>query len=129
MLRYINNQRGQAVVGEYALVIFLVLAVITTMTIYFKRGIQARIHDARDYMVDEVRTRSAGSFDGDLYKEYEPYYLETDATITRDLSHMTNILPGATSGIFRKTIDDTTAVQVQSETLPPKDFGRTEAGN
>lgn len=129
MLKYLNNRRAQAVVGEYALVIFLMLGAVVAMTVYFKRGVQARMHDARDYMVDEVRQRSAGSYDGDLYLGYEPYYTNTDATITRDSSSTTNILPGATSGIFKKETNESTTVNVFSETAPPKDFGLTEAGD
>jgi hypothetical protein len=36
---------------------------------------------------------------------------------------MTELLPmpGLTSGLFHKTINETTAVQTQSETAPPKD--------
>jgi len=129
MLRHINNMRAQAVVGEYALVIFLVLGVITAMTVYFKRGIQARIHGARDYMINDVRARTAGSYGGDLYLEYEPYYTNTDATVTRNIRHTTSLLPGASSGIFQKTIDESTSVEVSSETAPPRDFDLTTPGN
>jgi len=129
MLTSINNKRAQATVGEYALSIFLVLAVMSAMTIYFKRGIQARIHDARDFMVNDVRARTAGSYDGDLYLHYEPYYTDTDATVRRNMSHTTRLSPGVTSGAFRKTIIETTGVEVSSETLPPKDFELTTPGN
>jgi len=125
MLRSINNRQAQAVVGEYVLVIFLVLTVIAGMTIYFKRGVQARIHDARDYMVSDVRQRTAGSYNGVLYLHYEPYYMNTDATITRNTSHTTRLLPGASSGIFRKINTESTSVQTTSETAPPRDFDLT----
>lgn len=129
MLRYLKNRRAQAVMGEYMLVIFLVLAVIVGMTIYFKRAVQARIHDARDYMVREVRTRTEGEFGGNLYKEYEPYYSNVMAFVIRDVDHTTNILLGESSGIFVKTINEVTRVQAISQTAPPKEFDRTTPFN
>lgn len=129
MLKSLRNKNAQAVMGEYVLVIFLVMAVLTAMTIYFKRAVQARIHDARDYMVSEVRVRTAGSFDGNLYKEYEPYYGNTVATVFRSMDDQTMILPGASSGIFQKIYNETVAVQVNSETAPPRDFDQTTPTN
>ena len=127
MLRNLNNRRAQAVVGEYVLVIFLVLAVVTGMTVYWKRALQGRIHDARDYMVNSVRQRTAGSFNGDLYLHYEPYYLNTSATVSRSVDHTSRLLPSLplSSGIFVKTINESTAMQVISETAPPRDFNLT----
>lgn len=125
MLKNLSNRQAQAVMGEYVLVIFMVLAVIVAMTVYFKRAIQARLHDARDYMVNDVRQRTVGSYNGELYLHYEPYYTNTIATVARDASSTTLILPGASSGIFRKVIDETTSVQVNSETAPPRDFSLT----
>jgi len=125
MLRYINNRQAQAVVHEYALVIFLVIGLITTMAVYFKRGFQARIHDARDYMVDDVSVRAAGNYYGNLYLHYEPYYTKTDAETTSDASGTTLLLPGQSSGIFRKDINERTTSNVSSETAPPRDFDLT----
>ena len=125
MLRNLNNRRAQAAVGEYVLTIFLVLAVVTGMTVYWKRAIQGRIHDARDYMVNSVRQRTAGSFTGDLYLHYEPYYTNTSATVSRSVDHTSRLLPGMSSGIYRKTINESTAMQIISETAPPRDFNLT----
>ena len=129
MLRYIRDRKAQAVMGEYMIVIFLVLAALIAMTIYFKRAVQARIHDARDYMVSEVRTRTQGEFDGNLYKEYEPYYSNVAASVTRDVDYTTSILPGASSGIFQKIVNETTSVQSVSQTAPPREFDRTTPVN
>jgi hypothetical protein len=129
MLRYLKNRRAQAVMGEYMVVIFLVLAVIVAMAIYFKRAVQARIHDARDYMVSEVRTRTRGDFNGNLYKEYEPYYSNVAALVARDADYTTRILPGASSGIFQKIVNETTSMQSISQTAPPREFDRTTPVN
>jgi len=107
------------------LVIFMVLGMVVAMTVYFKRGVQARTHDALHYMVNEVKYRAAGNYYGNLYLHYEPYYTKTDAAVTRDVTHTTILLPGQSSGIFRKTISESTVADVSSETAPPKDFDLT----
>ena len=121
MLRYFKTNKAQAVIGEYVLVFFLAIGMVTAMTIYFKRAVQARIHDARDAMLNIVINRSAGYFSDDIQIEYEPYYGNTVSTVVRRENTTTNLLPGATTGIFRKTSDEVTAVQTRSETAPPKD--------
>ncbi len=125
MLKYLKNQCAQAVMGEYVLVIFLALAVVVSMSVYFKRAVQARIHDARDYMVGEVRERTAGEFEGNLFKEYEPYYTNISSVTTADADHTEVLLPGASSGIFGKSISELRSVLSVSETAPPREFNRT----
>ena len=129
MLRVLKNKNAQAVMGEYVLVIFLVMAVLTAMTVYFRRALQARIHDARDYMIGEVRVRTAGVYNGNLYKEYEPYYGNTAARVFRSMDDEIRVLPGGSSGIFQKIYDGTVSVQVNSETAPPQDYDRTTPVN
>lgn len=125
MLKLNKNRKAQAVMGEYVVVIAMVVAVIVAMTIYFKRSIQSRIHDARDYMVREVRTRTAGDFAGDLYTGYEPYYGNTISQVSRDVDDRTILLPGGSSGIFIKNYDQTVTMSVNSETAPPRAFDLT----
>lgn len=128
MIKYLKNRKAQAVMGEFMVVIFFVLAATVGMSIFFKRAVQARIHDARNYMVNEVRIRTEGEFDGDLYYEYEPYYSNVAAFVFKDAKHDTQILPGGSSGIYQKTIDETTRVWSNSQTFPPGDFERTLPG-
>jgi len=126
---FLDCTKAQAVMGEYALVIFLVIAVMTSMTIFFKRAVQARIHDARDYMTSEVPARVAGAVTGNIYKEYEPYYANTDATVFRTVDDTIRVLPAASSGIFLKEFNETTNVRVDSTTAPPRDFDLTTPTN
>ena len=107
--------------GEYVLVFFLVIGMVTAMTIYFKRAVQARIFDTRNTMLNMALNRTEGYFTGNIQAEYEPYYGNTLSTSARQEDTTTNLLPGATTGIFRKITDETTAVQTHSETAPPKD--------
>jgi hypothetical protein len=41
--------------------------------------------------------------------------------VSRQEDATTDLLPGATTGIFRKTFDGETAAQTHSETAPPRD--------
>ncbi len=111
--------------GEYVLVFFLAIGMVTAMTIYFKRAIQARIYDARNTMLNMVISRAQVSYNTDLGNiiqiGYEPYYSNTVSTVVRQESTRTNLLPGGTTGIFSKTIDEMTTIRTQSEAAPPKD--------
>lgn len=129
MLRHLKNNNAQAVMGEYVLVFFLVMTVMVSMTIYFKRAVQARIYDARNYMVGEVRTRTQGQFDGNLYKWYEPYYANTQAVVTRSMDDTSTLTGGGSSGLFNRVYDQSTAVRVNSETSPPREFQATTPVN
>jgi hypothetical protein len=111
--------------GEYAVMIAMVMAAIVAMTVYFKRAVQARIHDARDYMVNEVRMRTTGEFSGNLYTGYEPYYGNTLSTVSSRAEDQSVLLPGASSGIFQKSYNQTTSMTVESETAPPRAFDLT----
>ena len=49
-----KNQRGTTSLAEYAVTVFLVIAVVTAMTMYVQRTLQARMRDARHYMAKTV---------------------------------------------------------------------------
>lgn len=111
--------------GEYVLVFFLAIGMVTAMTIYFKRAIQARIFDARNTMLNMAISRAQASYGADLGNiiqiGYEPYYSNTVSTVVRQENTRTNLLPGGTTGIFNKAIDEMTTIRTQSEAAPPKD--------
>ena len=50
-LNKIQSNRGQGIMSEYGLIFIIVVGMVTAMTVYVKRVIQARIFDARNYMV------------------------------------------------------------------------------
>jgi len=120
MFKYFKTNKAQAVMGEYVLVFFVAIGMVTAMTIYFKRAVQARIYDARNTMLDIVVNRTQGYYSGNIYAEYEPYYGSTVSTVVRGENATTKLLPGATTGIFSKTFDEVTAAETYSETAPPR---------
>ena len=70
MLIHFRQRQGQSVMGQYAIVFFVVIATISVMTVYVRRGLQGRIYDAKKYMIDNI---SAGA-KVTVAQEYEPYY-------------------------------------------------------
>jgi Flp pilus assembly pilin Flp len=61
--------------SEYALLIAIISAAIFGMQVYVKRGLQARYKTVVD-----VTGESVG------IKQYEPYYVQSDQTIERELN-------------------------------------------
>ncbi len=70
------NKKGQSIM-EYAILVSLVIAALTGMQLYVRRGLQARIKDASDNLPNYVQ-REAGVEPGAIFNEghiqYEPYY-------------------------------------------------------
>ena len=119
MFRPLQNNRAQATFGEYALIFILVIGMMTAMGVYFKRLIQGRLHDARNYTIYTVRDRASGYFNGNLYLEYEPYYSNVASFVSRSSDTQSNLVAGGVTGIFRENINDKTSLQTYSVTLPP----------
>ncbi len=108
--------------GEYVLVFLLVMGMIAAMTIYFKRTVQARIYGARNSMINMVANLAGDYYDNiSLQREYEPYYGRTDSMVMRQTNAGINLLPGGSTGIFRKTVNETTAIQTESQTAAPRE--------
>ncbi len=122
MLRYLKTNKAQAVMGEYVLVFLLVMGMVTAMTVYFKRAVQARIFDARNSMMSMVANMANDYYNNvTLSHIYEPYYGNTDSTVARGEDTRVELSPGGTTGIFRKTISEVTAVQTESQTAAPRE--------
>ena len=118
MLGASNKKKNRAqVIGEYALTIALVIVVLVSMTFFLRRLFMARIKDSRDAMLRIVRS----SYNGTIPTEYEPYYAQTNAEVTRNINDQTNLVAGGRTGVFRKTYNEAISVNSQSVQLPPKD--------
>ena len=122
MLRCLKNNNAQVVMGEYVLVFLLVMGMITAMTVYFKRTVQARMFDARNSMMRTVANLAGDHYNNVfLQREYEPYYGHTDSVVMRQENAGINLLPGGTTGIFRKTVNETTMIRTESQTAAPRE--------
>jgi hypothetical protein len=125
MFKSLKNHRGQATVMEYVMMFFLVSALMAAMSLYVKRAVQARMRDARRYMVLQVNAVYTGNIAlGNLTLGYEPYYLDSVTYRSQDtddtLSLIGSTLPTASSGIFQAEYDEVTRSRVFSNTAPPR---------
>ncbi len=76
MLRnFLKNRKAQNT-AEYALLIALVVAGVIAMQTYTQRALQARMHDAAQYMAN------AAGAPGYNHTQYEPYYLQSNYDVT-----------------------------------------------
>lgn len=121
MINILSNKKAQAVMGEYVMTFFLIIAVMTTMTVFLKRTLQGRIREAKGEMRNIVATRSGGIFTGEIHTQYEPYYVNTVATVDRFSASVQRLResPGFTSGIFSQEFDEGTVTRSRSTTTPP----------
>jgi hypothetical protein len=78
--KLLKNKKAQNT-AEYAILISLVVAGVIAMQTYAQRALQARVRDASSFMVNS--TKSIGTT-----AQYEPYYLTTNYTVTRDESEI-----------------------------------------
>ena len=94
--KLMRNKKAQNT-AEYAILISLVVAGIIAMQTYAQRALQARVRDAGQYLA------SAGGAELGTTVQYEPYYLTTNYTVTRNESE-TQVLDNATT---RQEVDTT----------------------
>lgn len=73
--RVLKNRRGQGSTIEYAVLFFIVVASITTMSTFANRTIQSRVRSARNYMGLQVNGTYGAMYPNRVLPlEYEPYY-------------------------------------------------------
>jgi len=117
-------EKGQTI-SEYMLIMLMAVGAITAMTVFFSRTIQGRIFDARNYMantfISETRQELGDdAFIGNFYLEYEPYYLSSVTDMDQRSDVNRELLPDGQDGtFFRKTVNEETRLQVESDTAAP----------
>ena len=110
------------VASEYVVTFFVVVAVITGMSVYFRRAVQAKIRDAHNSMLNIVRERIGTAYQGnDVYIQYEPYYRVTTSEAVVANNNQRQILPTypLSSGLYRFTPNEQTSRVSATVTLPP----------
>lgn len=127
MFKSLRKNQGQSIIVQYVLTFFMVVAVITVMSVYVQRALQARIRGARNYAVISVNRAASDSRVVNLvgnprYAEYEPYYvnqLATKAATITETRYNKPSLPSGTSGIFQLDQNQQVGVQSSSNQAPP----------
>jgi len=126
------NNKGQAVLSEYVMIFFVVIAAAAAMTTFIQRGFEARIHDTRNFMINSVINsgacdanclKAAGAAGNQIPYEYEPYY----AQMLSDVQHNEAENTGATTGnaqvmgaVYTRSLNEATKIISTSSQLPPK---------
>ena len=145
MLRRFKNNKAQANVGEYVIVLFLVVGMATAMSVYFRRGIQGKMRDASRY-VGQTLQREAVLEDaggqpqalyqsrGPFYSQYEPYYQNTVSNVFRGSQQQEFLFPTHTFvpqggfqskpvGIYHKEEESMSNATTFQDTAAPR-FGQ-----
>jgi hypothetical protein len=122
------NNKGQSVVSEYVTTFFIVIAAVVAITVYTQRALEARIHDARNYMIDAVINNAVCDANcmlatgNTISHEYEPYYTQTISDVSQnqqDNSSTAQGNPQVIGVIYRKSLYENTNAISTSTQLPP----------
>jgi len=107
------DKNGQNL-SEYVLIVAVVIAAVVGMQTYVKRGLQAEHKDAVEYAITSLRNATDATSE-ELPLQYEPDYLKSTHTITRNSNIRTGLKGGdATKNVI---IDNTQRTGI-SEILP-----------
>ena len=102
------NNKGQSILSEYVMIFFVVIAAAVAMTVFVQRGFEARVHDARNFMIDSLINSGACDANcvqaagGNIGHEYEPYYTQTlqmSSTMNKT-GHRADRVTGRSWGLF-----------------------------
>ena len=113
------------IASEYVMTFFLIVVAVSAMSVYIERAIKGRLHDARDTMVDMVNSRkliTIGTPKQGVWKEYEPYYIESNSDVNSSTQSIMTLDGGGSTGIFKNKTSGQSRVQTNSVQLPPKDW-------
>ena len=113
MFKRFFPQRGQAIGAEYVVVTFVAIGAVMAMSVFVRRAIQARVHDAQVY----TTSQASNALGRPIPVEYEPYYAEMISNTAQNATDRTRFVGGNS---YRKVIEQEKHVASQSLQLPPK---------
>ena len=122
----LKNRKGQGITAEYTITFFLVVAIISSMTVYLRRSMQARIRNSYNYMMKSVLDGYPSSarlrqYTNGIPVWYEPYYARVSSNRVVDSVETRRgfASPGFTSGVAEKEYDTSTTLRMLSNQAPP----------
>jgi uncharacterized protein (UPF0333 family) len=125
MLKMLRKFRAQSV-GEYAIMISIVILAIMGMTYFIQRLFSARINDARGYMmttldaeIKNVHAARGGKAYTGVLAEYEPYYQNKISDV--EPTFQTNILLNGQTGVYTAQSQTITLMNSISTENPAQD--------
>ncbi|MDE2221700.1 MAG: hypothetical protein KGK03_01375 [Candidatus Omnitrophica bacterium] len=115
------NNKGQSILAEHVMVFFVVIAAITAISVLVQRGLQARIHEARNFAVDSVINAcdiNCLKATGRIPHEYEPYYMVTTANIQTNEAQAEGTTTGNPQALGVKYLtSENTSTQIGSNSI------------
>ena len=123
-----RSHSGQSVLSEQMIIIFIVIAAIAAITVYVQRSLEARIHDARNFMVDAVANNSVCDANcllatGNIMHEYEPYYMQMATSSLQNQEQEITAAQGnaqAIGAIYGQSDNETAQSNTVTNQLPPE---------
>jgi predicted small secreted protein len=120
------NNKGQSIFSEYVMIFFVVIAAGVAMTAFVQRSFEARIHDARNLLIQTVNSacdaNCMNATGGNIAYEYEPYYQQYTATVQnyqKDSSGTTQGNSQVLGAIYIRTVNGEASTSSVSYQLPP----------
>jgi hypothetical protein len=126
--RHKRNNKGQAIMSEYVMIFFVVVAAAIAMTTYLQRAFEARIHEAKDFSINSVMSSSVCDANcmkatgGSISYGYEPYYSVMGSNLITGKEDFSGTTNGSANIIGVKYINFTneaTNTISASDQLPP----------
>jgi hypothetical protein len=126
------NNKGQAILSEYVMIFFVVVAAGVAMTTMIQRAYQARIHDGRNFMIETVTNsgacdanclNAAGITGNQIPYEYEPYYPVSVTDVLQNQQDRSSATSGNAQVIgatYNKSVNDNTQSYSTDCQLPPE---------
>lgn len=114
------NRRGNTII-EYAIIIGLIVAALTAMNTFMKRGLQGKIKDMTDYYISNQQV-----------EEMDPTIVERISqkdTLSNSTADTTGLIGGAVASSFTKTDDmDYSSKATIDDNLPFNPFNSADKG-
>jgi hypothetical protein len=122
MFKNLKSKCGQGMFAEYTITFFLVVGVIMAMSVYVRRAIQGRIFSAHSYVFKDVNAvyNSGMNFQGGIWAQYEPYYINSQTYRAYTQSQETRLLPGGRDGIVEYQPYDSSAMKTNRQQASPE---------
>ena len=119
------NNKGQTILAEYVMIFFIVIAALVAVTALVQRSLQARIHDARNFVIDSANNACDANCQqatgGSISQEYEPYYTQMTAQTQHQEGTTDGVRPGnaqSLGSVYTRQTNETTQMSSTSYQLP-----------
>ena len=116
-MSYLYNRKAQTTASEIIILLFIVVGAIVGMSVYFQRGIQARLRDSNVFIINMVSDARGNRIPG----QYEPYYGDTSSEVSRFEKTEDKLIAAKGSGISRKYLNAITGISTNSDQAPPRE--------